>query len=217
MSRTVEQKITGKIRFKDSWSEVTLEEFINIGRIQGNEEFTDLRLQQRIRMIEVLTDLTYDELCNVPSNNLGPIIEATSFIDRDPPKVSKQKPFKIGEVEYIFHPDFRNLSTGEMISVEQLIMDGNNKGENVTPGLLAILIRPSKVVPDDKLGTKTVIEDFDSSTWAERKEMFLKHLTVDKFFHELAFFLKKGESSAISSLLSSQSQKKSQTKKETKK
>jgi len=208
MSKTVEQKTASKMTFKNSWSEVTLREFINIGRIQGNEKYNDLRLQQRIRMIEVLTDQSYEDLCKIPSVNLGPILEATSFLDKEPPKVNKPKPFKMNDVEYIFHPDFKNLNAGEMISVEQLIMDANNKGENSTPGLLAILIRPSKVVPDDKGGMKTVISDFDSSTWAERKEFFLDNLRVDKFYHELAFFLNKENNSAISSLLSSESKKK---------
>jgi len=219
MSKTVEQKKTETLTFKNSWSEVTLREFINIGRIQGDEKYNDLRLLQRLKIIEILTDVDFDYIKKIPASNLGPIFEATSFIDKTPPKVNikKKKPFKIDGVEYMFNPDFKNMSAGEMISVEQLIMDANKKGENSTPGILAILIRPTEVVPDEKGGMKTVIQEFDSASWAERKEMFLDKLTVEKFYHELAFFLDIDNGSAITTLLSSNEQKKSQKKTEPKK
>lgn len=208
MSKTVEQQTAKKIEFKTSWSEVTLQQFINIGRIQGNEELNDLRLQQRIRIIAEISSATYEELCKIPSSQLGQIMELTSFVDREPPKVNRKKPFKIEGKEFIFHPDFKNLTTGEMISVEQLLMDSNQKGTNATAEILALLIRPTKVIPSDDGGTKTVIEEFNAETWLERKEFFLKHLTTDKFYHELAFFLKKGSNNAISTLLSSSEPKK---------
>lgn len=188
-----------KINVKTSWSEVSLRDFLRLGTIEGNADLIDYRIQQRLRKIDVVCDLGYEKLLTLKKPMLAPILEKTSFIDRHPPKRDQKKPFKINGKEYVFYHDYNNLSAGEMISVEQLIMDAKQKGTNSTPGVLAILFRPTK---ED--GT---IEDFDAKTWAERTEFFLDNLMTDKFFHELAFFLSNGNYSALNTLLSTENPK----------
>ena len=169
-------------------------------------------------MLALLSNKTYNQILKIEAANLGPLIEATSFLDKAPPKVNKKKPFKLDGKEFIFHPNFKNMTAGEMISVEQLIMDAQHKGENSTPGILAVLIRPTKIIPDGD-GTKTTIEEFDAETFESRKNFFLEHLTVDRFYHELAFFLNNAKSSEINSLLSTDASpvKKKKNQKSTKK
>ncbi len=193
-----------KIIIKKGWGEVTLREYLEIGEIQANEELSELRFQQRLRMIAVISSYTYEDLLKINSSNLGPIIETASFLDRTPPKRDQKRIFKINGVDYIFRHDFRNMSAGEMVSVEQLIMDAKNKGINSTPGVMAILFRPTK---ED--GT---ITDFEAKSWEERKEFLMDNLTADKFHHELAFFLQNANFKGIDSLLSIQSPHKKQTK-----
>ncbi len=206
MSNTVEQETAEKIVVKNHWKEVNLQTFIEIGMIQADTKFKDLKLQQRFRMIALLSNWSYAKILKLDSENIGPIIESTSFIDREPPKKRKKKPFKINGIDHIFHPNFKNLTAGEMISVEQLIMDAEHNGVNSTPGVLAVLIRPTKQVQDlENGGTKSVIEEFDAESWETRKTFLLQHLTVDKFYHELAFFLTIGENKNLDSLLSTES------------
>ena len=208
MSEKVEQE-KAKLKVLNSWSEVNLQTFINIGRIQGDDKLKDLRLQQRLRIVALLCeDFTFEDLCKLKNEHLGPILEATSFLDTMPPKREKKKPFLLDGKEFIFHPDYKNLTAGEMISIEQLIYDGQHQGINPTPGLLAILVRPTKVVPDGNGGMKTVISDFNADDFQERQEFLLQHLTADKFLHEINFFLKKGKDSAKDFKLSTANQKK---------
>jgi len=207
MSKTVEQQTIGKIKVSTAWHEVNLDTFIKIGEVQAEEKFKDLNLQKRLRIIALISNYSYEQLLKLNSDNLGAILEATSFLDKEPPKVRNRKPFKIGEVEYMYHPNFKKLSAGEMISVEQLIMDGEQFDKNSTPGVLAILFRPTVVKFDErKQEAYTTIEEFDTDTFQQRQDLFLQELKVDKFYHELAFFLSKGKDSGLISRLSTENQ-----------
>ncbi len=184
-----------KLKLRTNWNEVTLEEYLQIGEIQGDEEIKLLSLQKRLRMIAVISNRSFEEICDYTSNNLKPIIEKAGFLDTDPPKHKKRPPFTINGIKYVWHPEFNNMKGGEMISIEQLLMDAHHNKKNATADILSILIRPVEMIPDpNKPGKEKVsIQKFDAETMADRKELFLKKLTAEKFIHELAFFFDEGK------------------------
>lgn len=206
------KKVVDKLIVKKSWVEVTAREWMAIGEIGGDKELKDLTLAKRMKTIAVISNRTEEQILEYSGENLANILAATSFLDTAPKK-RKVKWFTLSKAKdatkYMFHPNPNQLNAGEMISIEQLMIDEKNTGRNTYADILSILIRPcSKVMNEEFKKEIWTIEKFDTTNLEERKELFLDKLTVDKFFNEMAFFLSIGEKSKQLSLSSIPHQKK---------
>jgi hypothetical protein len=176
-----------KIKVKNKWTEITLAELIEIGDIDQDESLEGLPINKRIHHIEVISNATVQELEKLNGEDLGRVMKAAEFLDTEPKK-TRAKTFKIGGVEFMFHPKLHLLTAGEMISIETVLKRANDTKVNPFPDLLSILIRPVEI---KERGEKTekYIADFKAEEMAERKELFLNKLMVPNYYHEINFFL----------------------------
>ena len=203
-------KVINKITVKKSWAEVTLSEHIEIGQVEIDEDLKDRPIAKRMGMLPIISNLSAEQVDEIQGQNLAMILGATNYLNSMPPK-RKRKVFKLNGIDYMFHPKANELSAGEMISVEQYMIDEKNTGVNRYAEMLAILIRPcSKVMNSEFKKEVWTIEKFDTKNLEERKEMFLEKLTADKYMNEMAFFLNIGQKSKELFHSSTPNQKKGQ-------
>lgn len=188
-------ELSKKITVRKNWGEVTLSEHIEIGKVETDKDLKDRPIAKRMSMLPIISNLTEEEVDDIQGHNLAMILGATEYLNSMPPK-RKRKVFKLNGVDYMFHPKPNELSAGEMVSIEQYMIDEKNTGINRYAEMLAILIRTcSKVMNKEFKKEVWTIDKFDTTNLEERKEMFLEKLTADKYMNEMAFFLNIGQKS----------------------
>lgn len=182
-----------KLIIKTKWSEVNIKEWIQIGEVESNLELNGLNIAKRIKIAAILSNRTEQEISEMSGEMWGKIAGAVSFVEKAPRK-NKKKEILINGTRYIFHPNPNHLTAGEMASVEQMLVDQQNGGETATAGILSILVRPAIEVENKEFNRTDInIEPFTIDNLEERKNLFLDHLTVDKIWHEWAFFFNIGK------------------------
>jgi hypothetical protein len=113
------------------------------------------------------------------SNHILNILPSTNFIFVDH--------FKIGDVEYGFIPEYKNMSFGEFADLDTLL---TKKPEEIMKNLhiiAAIMFRP---IISKKSKHNYKIEEYDSKTVDERSELFKKELDVSYVLGGKFFFSK---------------------------
>ena len=196
------------IKIKDNWGEVTIREWVEIGKLGQMEELKDLNIATRIKVAAILSNKTEEEIGEMSGQMWADIYGAVEFVNTPPKKKRKQKGcphriIKLNKTEYIFHPNPQQMNAGEQASVEQMLVDSKNGGEPATAGILAILVRPLVRVRNEEFDREDFeIEKFDTKNFDERRELFLDHLTVDEVWHEWAFFFNLGKKLSAHSLKS---------------
>ena len=205
-------KVVDKLRVKKAWVEVSLPEWMEMGLIGADKKLIDLNFARRMKTIAIISNRTEEQIDEYGGENLANILAATSFLDK-PPAKRRVKWFTLSKAKdatkYIFHPKPNELSAGEIISIEQLMIDEKNNPElNTFADIITILFRPcTKVWNEEFKKDIWTIEKFDTKNLDDRKKLFLKRLTVDKFYNEMVFFSTIGEKSRELSHLSTLHQK----------
>lgn len=190
-----------KITIKNKWSEIDLNTYVKISEIQTNENLEHLNLQKAVELIAVLSDRPLKEILQYDKEMLGVCLEKIAFIFDDNVEDRSKEIIIIDGQKYIFEPNLDGLTTGEMISIEQLILNAGNTGQNYLAELLAILIRPA--IPIEGKENDYKIEPFEAETVQSRKELFNTKLFVPFFLQNLTtFFFGSKQLGSISRLFS---------------
>lgn len=191
------------ILIKTSWDEVNLDEFIQISNIDHDKELRNSNLLRSIKQIAVLSNKTEKELLTYSNEMFAPLLQKIGFIFNETPKDLSKKPFDVNGVKYMFVEEFNNLSTGEMVSVEQLLLDSAENSKPFLADLLPILIRPAIKYKNEFGKMAYKIEEFDADKLKDRKALFLRKLYVPYFVNRItAFIVGTDQPEEISSLYS---------------
>lgn len=173
-------------QFPENWDEVTLGQYVNIGRLQ--EERLDYNYSELylLRLIEILASAEEGELDDLSLEMVNKLGEATTFVSTQP-DYDKSNEFWIDDVLYTPPTDLTKLSIGEFISLKTY-QDGSKNIWEGAPWMLAILWRPTEKVID-KETKKEVLkrEKFNVENLEWRKNEFLKQPAI-KIFGPLLFF-----------------------------
>jgi len=190
---------------KNKWDDVTLDEFIELAKIEVDAELLAMPLKRAKLRIMVLSDMKEEELENLTGSEFGNLITEVKFTD-DEPEFDQLETFKIGEVEYGYRGS-GELSTGEYISVELAIADARRTKTSALPDLLGVLIRPVERVHDPEFGEKIVVEKFITKKHKPRVAKFRKELTVPFFINALTRIMggENGIKQAIASYMNTDS------------
>jgi len=191
------------IKIKTSWDEVTLGEYMAISKTEFKEELENRNIKKAVELITALSDKEEEEILDFDQAMFGELLKKISFITTDP-KDESDGLIKIGGTDYMFHKDFSVLTTGEALSIEQLLMDAVETKESFLPDLLAILVRPAVKAKNKETGKfEYKLEKLIPENLPARKELFLKELTVPKFLLKLTAFMNGAKESGLISRLSS--------------
>jgi len=168
-----------KIEIKDSWEQINLRTFLEINALNEDVKFKDTVVARRVKLISLISNMSYDELLTTDSDSLQKLMEVTKFLDVLPEEAN-EKEFDVNGVKHMIIKDFNKMTAGESISLEQVLLNKDELGDFIVSDILSILIRPSK---------NGVIDKFDETLLEDRKELFMEYLTVPYFMGFLTALL----------------------------
>lgn len=142
-----------------SWSDITIEQLINLQSLKGEEP------PSMTEIIAALTNHTVEEVEALPISFSEKILGEMSFLQEPMPEVQPSNKVVINGEEYIVHNE-KELRTGEFVAAQMAVKDEGNG----FPLLLAILAR--------KEGEE-YNSDFENKVLPQRVEMFKKARAMD--------------------------------------
>ena len=171
-----------KIELKESWDQVTLKEYIEYDKILN----MDLEMQPHTKqclILESISNASYEDILKAKANVYESMVKTAMFLTV-PPKPNTNKSFELKGVDYMI-VNFDDMTAGESISLEQILIKEKQTGLSYLAEALAIMIRPvvrnisTKLkTPDNKYKIIETIEEFDIKTLQSRSELFMEELTV---------------------------------------
>jgi len=183
------------ITVKTSWSDINLREFMEISELENDEALKSTVIAKKVKLLASISNATYDEILDLDRSSLSVLIEATDFLHSDP-EININPTFKVDGIEYMMMPDLDQMTAGESISLEQVLLSAEDTKGAIIADLLPILVRPVVRTVDPEFSDKVVLklEKFDTSKLASRRELFLEKLNVP-FFMGILKSISNGETS----------------------
>jgi len=169
------------------WSDLTLEHYVNLATLEENKAEYILGELYLLKVIEVLCGAEAGELDELTIDMVTELSKEVGFL-QEQPNWNNTKNIKINDIDYAFPTDLNKLTMGEYISIKTL-QEGATSQAAAIPLILAIILRPAKLVKDNESGKETWIQDkFDANNIEWRKDLFLKQPVFD-LMGPVTFFL----------------------------
>lgn len=169
------------------WSDLTLQHYVNLATLEENKSQYILGELYLLKVIEALCGAEGGELDDLTIDMVTELSKEVGFL-QEQPQWNNTKHIRIGEVDYAFPTDLNKLTMGELISIKTLQESASSPAAAI-PLILAIILRPAKLVKDEETGKETWIQNkFDANNIEWRKELFLKLPAFD-LMGPVTFFL----------------------------
>lgn len=173
----------------ESFEEMTLETFLRISDVQEKNSETIFKELYIIKLLEALVGAESGDLDDITLEDLGELTKNLDYLNHNP-KPKEIKEVMIGEVTYIFPPNFNKLTAGEYISIKTLTED-KSVAETIL-NLLAVILRPCEIYLDKETNTEKKKQiKFDAENIDYRKKLFVKLPVLDVLW-AVNFFLING-------------------------
>ncbi|MGN6439076.1 MAG: hypothetical protein ACTHMM_21210 [Agriterribacter sp.] len=124
---------------KDSWAQVTLDEFQQILEVQQDKVLNDF--QKELKIIQILSTINEDELNSLPITELKPLIKATDFLGSEIHQVDLKEYYKVNGNEYRLTRDITKINGGQFTDLMNLLQDKEQVNNNLHY-IVAILMAP---------------------------------------------------------------------------
>lgn len=160
-----------------SWDDVSINRWRSLISVQKylKDDMTDTeKLDIKLNIISVLTDIPYDILMNLPGSFYSKIMELLDFYSNESLKVDLTPSIKVLDVEYRLI-GFEKLTLGDKANID-ILRDGDSI-ENRLGRMLAILYR------SENEGNLTT-EQLD-----EKELTFNEYLSINDVYATMIFFL----------------------------
>lgn len=159
------------IKIPTSWDEITLKQFQELQSFYGDEE---KKFDAR-EVLHILTNLSIDEVNELPYEVSEVLLEKLSFIATEPNIGEPTNKIEYNGETYVINTQ-EKLKTGEYLAYETSIKGDKNDYASI----LAILCRKEGEVYDQR---------FENEMYEQRKNMFLE-VPMVKVMPTISFFLK---------------------------
>jgi hypothetical protein len=169
---------------KNNWKDVTLDEFLELAKIEVDKELNETPLKRALKRVVVLSGKTEAELLDLSGSEFGLLIKEAKFTE-DEPVFEQPETFTLDGVEYGFRAE-GELSAGEYISLEVAIADARRTKSSAFPAILGVLIRPLVRKNSEEFGELTKVEKFDVQKHKLRVAKFKRELCVPFFICALS-------------------------------
>lgn len=158
-----------------SWDDVSINKWRSLISVQKylKDDLSDSeKLDIKLNIISVLTDIPYDILMNLPGEFYSKIMNLIDFYSNDSLKVDLTSTIKVLDVEY------RLISFGKMTLADKVNIDILRDGdsiENRIGRVMAILYRHEN-------------EKLTSESLDEKELIFNEHLSINDVYATMVFF-----------------------------
>jgi hypothetical protein len=171
----------------ENWEELTLKVYVNIAKLEETKSQYILGELYLLKMIEALADAEDGELDDLTLSEVEDISLSLAFLQTQY-DWENLKSIEIDGTTYVFPSDLNKLTMGEYISMKTFQESVGSQAEAL-PYILAIILRPGKLVKDDETGEEKWVQDkFTANNIEFRKELFL-NVSVIKLMGPISFFL----------------------------
>lgn len=169
------------------WTEMTLAHYVELSKLEESKTkylFGELYL---LKVIETLCMAESGELDDLTLDVVNELSSQLDYLQKEP-TWNNSKHIRIGEVDYVFPHDLNKLTMGEYISMKTLQEQSLTQSDSI-PLILAVILRPGKLVKDEESGKETWIQDkFDANNIEYRKNLFMAQPVFD-LMGPVTFFL----------------------------
>jgi hypothetical protein len=172
--------------FPTEWDEVTLGSFLNIVKLEKTKELYAIDELYFIRLIEVLSGAEDGELDDMSIPELNNISLKVTYLNELPNVSGMNQHMNIDGVDYAFKKDLNSLTTGEYISMKTLQQD--REYFEYLPEVLAILLRPAKLVNNKVTGVDEWVQDKFNPNAIQHIVKVLKEQPYTKLVGGVNFF-----------------------------
>jgi len=157
----------------DSWSEVSLEKWIELIDIE-----TGSKTKEAEETIAAFSDIPKKLVKELALKDVAIIMGKIAELQTKQDTLLK-KVIEIDGVEYGMHPNLDSITLGEYADIETIIKNGLEKN---MPDLMAVLFRPVK----ERNGEVYTIEAYDGEITIRAEEM--KKMSAEQVQNTLVFF-----------------------------
>jgi len=162
-----------EILIPTAWEDVTLNEFIELSRLDINS--FNSHIDYYISMLGIFGN---DDLNNilefVKLTDVADIINQMAFMNTPPRNLDNKEVTIKGEVFRLIE-NMNELTVGEYISIETLIEQGKLDSISSIPAILSVILKP-------------IGEQFDSNLVNARMELFKNELSIEDVLGMSVFF-----------------------------
>lgn len=149
-----------KLKIKESWSEVSIEDYIKLSSLDN-----DL-----IGIIELFTNADRKTLEQIDADEMEIINQHLGWVNNQPSADVIIKEFKAGGDTYKYEREFNKLTLGEVVTFEMLTESNNLSHLQTIPLFLAVVLR--------KVDSKGKAEEWNADFVSERVTLFEKQLNI---------------------------------------
>lgn len=158
-----------------SWDDVSINKWRSLISVQKylKEDMTDTqKLDIKLNIISVLTDIPYDVLMNLPGEFYSKIMSLIDFYSNESLKVDLTPSIKVLDVEYKLI-SFQKLTLGDKVNID--ILRDSDSIENRIGRVMAILYRHEN-------------EQLTSESLDDKELIFNEHLSINDVYATMIFF-----------------------------
>lgn len=176
-----------EINFSNTWEDLTMKQWIEFYKL--NEKKDSLVEEfYLLSVLEILCNVYPGELDDLSLPKYNELLNDLTFM-LETPKLKDPEPIKIGDTTYTIKTDLNNITTGEYISIKTLQSRYTNNLDGI-PYLLAVIIRPSKMVKNEETGEEVwVQEKFDTLNLDFRADLIYNNFKAVDVMRGVSFFL----------------------------
>lgn len=172
-----------EITIKTNWDEVSINEWQELVSIMNSD--SEL-LNKELMILEVLTDMSYDELNNLTITQLKQLLAKTKFL-RKPPEGKLKYEFILGGEKYIPKLMIGDYEAGRFVDIQHLLKDGASENLNL---ILACILDKKIEYPKYKIWKQNTIEGYDKKDLKSLGELVGTDMNVENAIGLSSFFLK---------------------------
>lgn len=169
-----------KIKLKNNYSELTIEDYIKLVSISSST--SDL-LDKEIEVLSVLTNLSQEELLKLPYPYIKKLVGKTTFLSEEP--VGKvQKEYIIDGRKFVPNLNIYKYSAGRFIDCVELTKDSSKAMDNIHL-MIAVMLDPVEKSPWYK---KDKVLGYNELPITDTAEKVFKEMNIEDAIGLVNFF-----------------------------
>lgn len=182
-----------KIKLPDNWSEVSLNDYIEIVDIV-NIDMDEL--DKQIKVVSILSKVNEDYLLKLSLTDIKKLIQHIAFIYTQPKGVKPPNTVTLKGVTYNVNYDLRTITGGEYIDLCEYTKEAKDVTRNL-PNILAIFINPkAKECYEVVQGKKVQTNESRNNT----AKLLLDGMNMQDVLAMSSFFLRSWEALTIATV-----------------
>lgn len=128
-----------ELQIKNSWADITLQEYQNILKIQQDKNLEDF--ERDLKYIQVLSPISESELNNLPIGELKWLLQEINFLTKDIAQVDLKEVYEVNDNKYQLTKNIEHITGAQFTDLMSFLKDKEKINENLH-WIVAVLMSP---------------------------------------------------------------------------